>query len=77
MEMLHGQAETEDILDEEHGDVLVMEMPNHQSDDEEWKIDYDVVDHFVNELKSKITHRTADSLSVGIIKYTIYHIQRK
>jgi len=49
--MLHCETDPEQILDEEDRDVLVVQVPDDEPDNEERKIDNSVVHNFVDKLK--------------------------
>jgi len=51
VQMLDGEKNPEHVLDEEDRDVFVVQVPDDEADDEERKIDNDVVRYLVEKAK--------------------------
>jgi len=58
VQMLHGKTHAENVLDEKHWDMFIMQVPDDKADDEERKIDNNVVDDFVQKLEPDPTSYT-------------------
>ena len=75
VQMLDGEKNPEHVLDEEDRDVFVMQVPDDEADDEERKIDNDVVRYLVEKAKPDpeqniSTSRTQMSISVYYRQYS-------